>query len=436
MLDFSDHRKRLFSKMPDQSILILFSSPKRQRSADTEYVYRPSSNLYYLSGFKEPDSVLVMIKKAGQTQTTLFVHPKDPLKEMWEGASMGEEVACERLGVDQAFSIETLETRLPELLESTQHLYVDLLDLDFRLKKVLQKASQGKAAHLYPAHFSDANRLVLAQRRKKSHGEIALIKKALQLTQKAHHAAMAVSRPGTFEYQTMALVEYIFKHGGASWDAYTTIVAGGNHANTLHYIENDGRLQDGDLILMDAGCEFDYYASDITRCFPVNGRFSGTQKALYEGVLETQKRVIEAIKPGVYRTALNQIAIEGLSRTLAETKALNKSCEEIMEKALYKSYYPHGIGHWMGLDVHDPMLYKDADDVELPLEEGDVITIEPGLYLDSKDQSIAEAYRGIGIRIEDDILVTEKGHENLSIGIVKEVKDIEEKSKMTLYDYI
>ena len=219
-------------------------------------------------------------------------------------------------------------------------------------------------------------------------------------------------------------------------DAYTTIVAGGNNANTLHYTNNKHSLKDGELILMDAGSEFKLYASDITRCFPVNGKFSDAQKVVYEIVLRTQKAVIAEIKPGVLRSTIGDLAIRLLSVGLIELGVLNEPLSEVIEKELYKPYYPHGIGHWMGLDVHDPLAYKDFEDKELAFESGDVLTIEPGLYLDASDETIPEAYRGIGIRIEDDILVTDSGHENLSIDIAKEISEIEKRCQMSVYDYI
>lgn len=431
---FSKNRDKLFSLMKNNSIAVIYTNTAKQRSNDTDFPFRQNSNFYYLTGFLEDSAILVMIKKEGLHQSILFLHPKDPLKEMWEGKRLGVEKSVERLGIDQSFDIKDFETELVSLVRKTQTLYVQAHDT--KSISVVHTCKQAKDSHLFPLVTEDIDALVLRLRRKKQPYEIKMIKEALALTKKAHHAAMALASPSKYEYEIMALVEYLFKSGGASGDAYTSIVAGGNNANVLHYIENNNRLRDGDLILMDAGSEFALYASDITRTFPVNGKFSTPQKELYNMVLQTQKEVIAEIKPGVLRSDLSDKAIRMLSGSLKEIGVLHQSLDEIVENELYKPYYPHGIGHWMGLDVHDPVAYKDANDKEYAFETGDVLTVEPGLYLDASDESIPKAFRGIGIRIEDNILLTDKGHENLSSEIVKEVEDIETLCEKNIYDYI
>ena len=433
---YKNNRERFFAQMPVDSIAIIVSGTQKQRSNDTNFPFRQESNFYYLTGFLEDDAVLVMKKTQKLEESIIFVHPKDPLKEMWEGKCLGVEKACASLNMNKSFSIKEYETKLPELLKNTQILYHQTSLKSQHLDDTLNRLKMGKESHLYPATFIDIEKSILTLRRKKQDFEIENIRQAIEITTKAHHAAMAAAQPSKYEYQVMATVEYIFKTSGASWDAYTSIVAGGNNANTLHYINNDHRLVDGELILMDAGSEFKLYASDITRCFPVNGKFSAAQKEVYEIVLAVQKAAIAEIKPGILRSYISDLAIKMLSQGLKDLDILKEPLDDIIKKELYKPYYPHGIGHWMGLDVHDPVAYKDENGKEFCFEEGDVLTIEPGLYLDASDNKIPKKYRGIGIRIEDNILVTQEGHENLSIGIAKEIKEIESRCQSDIYDYI
>ena len=259
----------------------------------------------------------------------------------------------------------------------------------------------------------------------KSDSEIEVIKKAISITKDAHHKAMSRASSVKYEYQLQAEIEYEFKRKGAYSDAYTSIVAGGNRANTLHYIDNNRELKSGDLILIDAGCEYEYYASDITRTIPVNGKFTSTQKKLYNMILKTQLQIIKMIRPGVKRSELQEKAVELLSLGMMELGILKGSLKKIIKKELYKKYYPHGIGHWMGIDVHDEAPYKYKNGREIPLKVGMVLTIEPGIYIDKNDKDVPKKYRGIGIRIEDDILVIKKGCKNLSAGIAKSVEEIE-----------
>jgi len=259
----------------------------------------------------------------------------------------------------------------------------------------------------------------------KSDAEIKLIKKAIEITKEAHHDVMCLDKVGLNEYNLQARIEYVFKDRGAYSDAYISIVASGDSANTLNYISNDKILKDGDLILIDAGCEFDYYASDITRTIPVNGEFSKAQKELYDLVLDTQIQVIKMIKPEMKRSELQSLAEILLTKGMIKLGILKGSYKKLIKHKKHKKYYPHGIGHWMGLDVHDEAPYKDKNGSEIKFQEGMVLTIEPGLYISKSDTTVPKKYRGIGIRIEDDILVTKDGHENLSIDIIKSVEDIQ-----------
>ncbi len=435
-MNFFHNRERLFELLEDNSAVVIGSADPKQRSNDTNFPFRQDSNFYYLTGFEEPDAYLVMTKKDQHTEAVIFVHPKDPAKEMWEGKFLGVKKAVKHLNVDAAYATPEFEEKLPELLRGTRQLYHTVDEPIGTLTLSLAKLRSGREGHLFPSEHVDINQPLFRLRRYKQSWEVTAIKKALEITQVAHHAAMASANSSKHEYEIQALVEYIFKSRGAQWDAYTTIVAGGNNANTLHYISNRDRLRDGELLLMDAGCEYRLYASDITRTFPVNGKYSPVQKELYEAVLDVQKQVIKMIKPGVMRSALSDYAIKELTQLMIDQKIIKTSLDEAVEKELYKPYYPHGIGHWMGLDVHDPLAYKNPDDTEIAFAEGDVLTIEPGIYLDSSDSSVPKALRGIGIRIEDNILVTDKGHKNLSSKIAKEVADIEKLCEASLYDYI
>lgn len=259
----------------------------------------------------------------------------------------------------------------------------------------------------------------------KSSSEISLIKKAIEITKEAHHKAIAFNKIDKNEYQLQAELEYIFKKNGAYSDAYTSIVAGGNNANTLHYIDNNKKFKKDDLILIDAGCEYEYYASDITRTIPVSGKFTQAQEELYNLVLDVELEIIEMVKEGVKKSELQEKSENSLCEGMVKLGILQGDVKQLIKEKKHKKYYPHGIGHWMGLDVHDEALYFDKKNREIIFKEGMVLTVEPGIYCDKDDKSIPKKYRGIGIRIEDDILVTKDGYENLSKDIIKSVQDIE-----------
>ena len=301
---------------------------------------------------------------------------------------------------------------------STDIVYYDF-KLDYSDVKLIKRYTKDVSTYKNIAKKIEKMRLI------KSDSEIELIKKAISITKEAHHRSMAISKKLHYEYQLQAEIEYIFKKEGAYSDAYTSIVASGNNANTLHYISNDKPLKATDLILIDAGCEYNYYASDITRTIPVSGRFTKEQKDIYNLVLDVQKKVIKMIKPDVLRSDLQKYTQKMLCSGLVELGILHGDVKKLLKKGVIKKYYPHGIGHWMGLDVHDSAPYKDKKGKEIPLKDGMVLTIEPGLYLSKDDKDIPKCYRGIGVRIEDDILVTKDGCINLSSAIAKEIKDIE-----------
>ena len=317
---------------------------------------------------------------------------------------------------------------IQELLREHINLYIDLYSDSSRLseaKKAAQLLHTTRGIKRHIRSIRDVTFLIRKLRLIKSPEEIETIKKAIALTAEAHHQAMRVCKSGMKEYQLQAAMNYVFLDNGASAEAYGAIVAGGNNANTLHYIDNRDELRDGELVLIDAACEWELYASDITRTFPVNGKFTDAQREVYNAVLEVQLRVIDAIKPGVKRAWLQHYSEELLCDALINLGILSGERETLMDAKEHKKYAPHGIGHWMGLDVHDPCPYVDEEGESLAFMAGMVMTIEPGLYFRVDDESVPEHYRGIGIRIEDDILVTEEGYENLSAMIVKSVEEIE-----------
>lgn len=421
MIQESEYQKRrsnLAKKLSKNSIAILFSSEQKIRSNDTEYPYRQESNFYYLSGFKEDNSALVVLKNKKKFQTILFVQKKDEQMELWSGKRVGEKKAKAKFLVDEVYPYEEFEKKIKEFALGKKSIYLDNNITDKRVKSVLEISKNIQTTHNI-LHVVQEMRLL------KSDAEIKLISKAINITKKAHHALMRAKKEGKFEYELQANVEYIFKKNGAYSDAYTTIVASGNNANTLHYIQNSKKMKKNELVLIDAGCEYNYYASDITRTIPVSGTFTKPQKELYALVLAVEQKIISMIKPHVKRTTLQSKAEFLLTTGMVKLGILSGDIKELIKQKKHKKYFPHGIGHWMGIDVHDPAPYKNLNSKEIRLNRGMVLTIEPGIYIDKNDKDVPKKYRGIGIRVEDNILVTKKGHKNLSANIIKSIKEIE-----------
>ncbi|WP_418641120.1 aminopeptidase P N-terminal domain-containing protein [Sulfurimonas sp. ST-27] len=419
--EYKQRRIRLGRKLKPLSVAVLLSAEQKTRSNDTQYPYRQNSNFYYMSGFTEDNSALVIVKDAKKFHTFLFVAKKDKMQELWHGKRLGKEKAKELFMVDDVFEIDEFEEKLKEFTENKKHIYHDF-KLEYAKVKILKRFKKSIQSYENLATYIGKMRLI------KSKSEIKLIKKAINITKKAHHKAMKLSAKLHYEYELQANLEYIFKKNGAYSDAYTSIVACGNSANTLHYVNNDKKLMQGDLILIDAGCEYRYYASDITRTIPVSGSYTKAQKELYEMVLHVQKEIIKMIFPGVFKSVLQKKSEELLCQGMIDLGILQGELKKLLKEKAHKKYYPHGIGHWMGLDVHDECPYKKPNGKEIPLQPGMVMTIEPGIYLDAADISIPKKYRGTGIRIEDNILVTKNGCENLSSHIAKEIEEITRKS--------
>ncbi|NPA60005.1 MAG: M24 family metallopeptidase [Epsilonproteobacteria bacterium] len=410
--EYKTRRAILGDTLDKNSLAVLFSANHKTRSNDTSYPYRQDSNFYYLSGFKEDNSCLLLIKDKKNIRTVLFVQKKDKEKELWNGKRVGVKKAKKRFLVDAVHEYTEFENIFKKEITTASTLYFDF-NLDYSKVKVLKRYAKNLNTHKNLSIPIQKMRLI------KSDTEILLIKKAIEITKKAHHTLMKLDKLNKNEFELQAQLEYDFKRNGAYSDAYTSIVASGNNANTLHYIKNDKPLKNGTLILIDAGCEYEYYASDITRTIPVNGTFTKAQKELYNLVLNTQAEVIKMIKPNIKRSQLQKKAIKCLTEGMVNLGILKGDVKKLIKKQKYKKYYPHGIGHWMGLDVHDECPYIDEKGKEIKLMKGMVLTIEPAIYIDKNDKQVPKKYRGIGIRIEDDILVSLDGYENLSKSILK-----------------
>jgi Xaa-Pro aminopeptidase len=416
--EYKARREFLAKKLKKHSVAVVFSATQKTRSNDTNYPYRQNSNFYYLTGFTEENSTLIIVKKSKKIKTFLFVQEKDKSFELWNGKILGVKEAKKRFDVDDIFSSKELNKKLKELFEGTRSVYYDF-KLDYSKVKVIKRYTKDISSYRNISLMIQKMRLV------KSSSEIDIIKQALKITKEAHIKSIIASDKLDYEYQIQAEIEYIFKKNGAYSDAYTSIVASGDNANTLHYVTNNKHLKSGELILIDAGCEYQYYASDITRTIPKNKKFSKPQKDLYSLVLFVEKEIISMIKPGIYRSDLQKRAEELLCKGMIKLGILKGNYKQLIKNSIHKKYFPHGIGHWMGLDVHDEAPYKTKKLKEIPLKKGMVLTIEPGIYCPSDDKSIPKKYRGIGIRIEDNILVSADGYENLSFDIPKEIDEIE-----------
>jgi Xaa-Pro aminopeptidase len=424
---YSNRRNALLSRM-SEGVAVLLSARYQMRSNDTEHPFRQESNFYYMTGFQEDNAALVLVNGNGEKKTMLFVQPKDETMELWTGKRTGVEAAKALYEIDEVYSIDEFEAKVNESLKEKKILYTDLFGEDERhvcVRKACRELANDRHTKRSPKVFIDVMAMIQSMRLVKDDHEIAVIKEAVAITKEAHHAAMRAATPEIHEFTLQADIEHVFRRHGAHSNAYMSIVAGGNNANTLHYINNSDEFHDGDLVLIDAGCEYKMYASDITRTFPVNGTFTAAQRELYEMVLDVQLRVIGMIKQGVTKKQLQDSSELWLTEGMVRLGILEGDPADLIEAKAHKKYFPHGIGHWMGMDVHDPCPYVDEDGDDVLFAPGMVMTIEPGIYIRDDDNDVPTQYRGIGIRIEDNILVTREGCDNLSEGIAKTVDEIE-----------
>ncbi|WP_075880529.1 Xaa-Pro aminopeptidase [Vreelandella massiliensis] len=429
-------RAALMRQLPANAAVLLPGASLVTRSHDSEFPFRQNSDFYYLTGITEPDALLVLLpgaKGSGEGdedvngESILFCQERDPTLEAWTGRRLGAEGVVREHGLDQAFENGERDERLRELLQGREQLYVPLVSADAvaLAEDAYQQAKAGqRRGQAAVRGWQDISPLIHEMRLIKSAQEIEVLRHAAAISARAHCRAMRAAAPGLFEYQLQAELEHEFMWQGGSGPAYSTIVGGGANGCVLHYIENSAVLKAGELVLIDAGAEFDLYAGDITRTFPVSGTFSAAQRAVYEVVLKAQARAVAAVKPGNTLFDIHQGVVRDLTSGLITLGLLEGDVDARIEDESYRRFYLHSTSHWLGLDVHDVGTYRLDPDTPRPLSPGMALTVEPGLYIPTDDDIPAE-YRGIAVRIEDDVVVTESSHEVLTADVPKQVADIE-----------
>lgn len=422
-------RRQLMRMMGQGSIAILPTAPLAIRNRDVHHPFRPDSDFYYLTGFGEPDAVAVIIPGRENGEYILFCRERDPKKEQWDGPLAGQDGAVTDYGADDSFPIADLDEILPRMLEQCERVFYAMgcnPELDKRMPEWVNhiRTSQARAGVQGPVEFLALDHFLHDMRLYKSRSEISVMRRAARISAAAHRRLMRECQPGMSEFELEAAFSHECAVRGSRQQAYPTIVGGGNNGCVLHYIDNRDPLVDGDLVLVDAGCELDCYASDITRTFPVNGRFSPAQKVLYEIVLAAQLAAIDKVRPGNHWNDPHEAAVRTLTRGLTKCGLLKGQVNRLVKEQKYTRYFMHRTGHWLGMDVHDVGDYK-VDGHWRELEPGMVLTVEPGLYIPQSARGVAKRWRGIGIRIEDDVLVTRDGCEVLSRDVPKTVADIE-----------
>lgn len=414
-------------RMDQKSVAIIPAAREAVRSNDTQYRFRQDSDFYYLTGFEEPEAIAV-IAPASENKYTLFVRPRDPEQEIWVGRRAGVEGAKGEFGANESFPIADFNEKLQDILDGAEKLYYRLgayPDID---NTIIRQISQMRALNRKPIHpprtIIDPATIVHEMRVLKSPDEIELMQRAADIAAEAHVQAMKTVRPGMMEYEVEARIEQLFRQRGASGPSYTSIIGAGANATVLHYINNDGELRDGDLLLIDAGAEYKGYASDITRTFPINGRYTKAQREIYDLVLATQVSCVEMVRPGVTHDEIKAHSVEMLTEGMVKLGLLKGEPAELIKEEKYKQFYMHGLGHLLGIDVHDVGIYYYGKDSRA-LEPGVVMTVEPGIYVAPDTKDIPEQYLGIGVRIEDDVLCTENGPRVLTTKVPKDADEIE-----------
>ena len=423
-----ENRRKAFMEKIAGGVAIFPSALQAMRTHSTEYRYRQDANFYYLTGFEEPEAVCVIAPDHPEHQYVLFVRPRAPEQEVWTGKRAGVEGAKERFGADEAYPIEEFDEKISEYIGTSERLYYGFgADESFNQKII--ELLKGYRRHrlregIGPTALIDPTDLLAEMRLVKDETELKRIRKAVDITVEAHIAAMQTVHPGMYEYELESLIDSIYRKNGGTGPAFLTIVAKGANATTLHYTTNDCQIKDGDLVLIDAGCEYQYYCGDITRTFPANGKFTKAQRAIYQAVLDVQCEIIESIRPGVSIGDPAQKAVEMLTEAMLELGLLVGEKEQIIEEQEYRKFYMHSVGHMLGVEVHDVAKTREGEEYKT-FQPGMVMTVEPGLYIDPDSEDIPAEYRGIGVRIEDNILVTESGCEVLTAAVPKTIDEIE-----------
>ena len=426
--EYARRRKDLMALMGSNSIAIVPAAQLQLRNRDVEYPFRQDSDFHYLSGFDEPGAVLVLLPGRKQGQVVLFCQERDPEKELWSGYRAGPEGACSDYGVDDAFPISDIDEILPGLIEGRERMYYAMGKAPEFDRQIMEwvntiRSKVRSGAHP-PGEFVDLDHLLHEQRLLKSPAELKLMRRAAKISAGAHIRAMQACKAGLNEYHLEAELLHEFMANGCRNWAYPPIVGAGDNGCILHYIDNNQLLVDGDLVLIDGGCELDGYAADITRTFPVNGVFSTAQRQLYQLCLEAQIAAIDSIKPGVSWSLPHDVAVRAITEGLLKLGLLKGQLQRLIDNKAYQPFYMHRTGHWLGMDVHDVGDYKIGDQWR-ELEPGMVLTVEPGIYVSQANTRVAKKWRGIGIRIEDDVVVTRHGCEVLSRDAPKQIDEIE-----------
>lgn len=430
---FADRRQKLLESMGPEAVAIFVGGRLAVRSADTEYPFRQDSDFWYLTGFDHPDAVAVLSTRKGDPAYTLFVQPRDRAAETWTGYRPGVEGAIADYGAEAAHPIAELHEKLPALVRGAARLYHTLgrdSVLDAKLVALQDEIRRQSRGGVLPVEaIVDPRLLVHEMRLFKAPAEVEIMQRAADISREAHGRAARICQPGRHEYELEAELAYAFRARGGSGPAYGSIVGAGVNATILHYIRNDQPLGEGDTVLIDAGVELEGYASDVTRCYPAGGRFPSATRTLYDLVLAAQEASLEASRPGATLPEVHQATLRVLTRGLVDLGFLEGEVDGLIEREAYKPWYMHGTSHWLGLDVHDVGAYvvRDAngETTPRPLSPGMAFTVEPGIYVAPDDEQAPAAYRGIGIRIEDDVVITEDGHLNLTRDIPKQAEDVE-----------
>ena len=425
---YRERRRRLMDAMGAGAVAIVPSAPVAVRSGDVEFVYRQDNDFYYLTGFEEQESLALIAPDNSDGEFVMFVRPRDKERETWTGKRAGIEGAIVDYGADKAYTLDELEKIVPRYLEKADRLHYPIgrnSDFEARVMKLVQYSSAMRPRlGSGPYAIFDPREIIHEMRLRKEPGELDLMRRAIDISRAAHERAMRLARGGMREWQIEAEVDYTFRSRGAAGPSYPSIIASGPNAAILHHIQNRREMRTGELLLIDAGCEFDFYASDVTRTFPIGARFTAMQTELYEIVLAAQARAIEQVRPGARFDDPHDAALRVLVDGMRGLGLVSGSAEEIIEQASYRRYYMHRTSHWLGMDVHDVGLYR-AGGESRRLEPGMVLTVEPGLYIDADDDTAPVEMRGVGIRIEDDVLVTADGHEVMTAAIPKQITEIE-----------